>query len=187
MPPLLPRRDQARVVQLAIRVALLASSRCQQTVPGVRRAAEAEMRRRRRGRMRAPQHVIQPAPASRGIRAARRKSLAASRFSASMRARFGLPVSVFSSGTCIPARRARNSTASRKAEVFYLHYEVYDSAALAAAEAVVYLLRQGTRKTKAFFRCGTGRARTGSGPLRLLNRTYAGHDVHYVVALHKLL
>ena len=72
-----------------------------------------------------------------------------------------------------------------EAEVFYLHYEIYDSAALAAAEAMVYLLVRGDGERRRFLTVERAEAEHVR-PALLAQPHIAGHDVHYVVALHKL-
>ena len=74
----------------------------------------------------------------------------------------------------------------REGQVFYLHYKVNHSAALAAAEAVIYLLVRGHGEGRGLFRMERAQPEL-IGAAFFSEPDITGYHVHYVVALAQLL
>src|SRR5699024_2838719 len=135
---LLAAAHETGVIELALGVAFLLHGRAER-VPALRRAAEAEAPRRP-GRDSAPEHVVHRRRARRGrellVKKARRVPVEGIEPVPLGLARVALLLRDLHPGA--PGQELHGLG---EAEILYLHYEVYDAPALAAAEAVVDLLR----------------------------------------------
>ena len=89
-----------------------------------------------------------------------------------MRSRFGLPGAVFCSGTFIPARRARNSTASGKLR-FSISIMKFITLPPLPQPKQWYICFEGDTENDGVFSLWKGQSPNRFWPLRLVRATYS--------------